>query len=125
MTTENQQTSPDPASSLDPDWQTRARYWQRKLGRIQLGAEPVEEQLAKYRRVTWMLTGVPLGLSLMFVALFAAFRRPDVGLVVSGILFLPIVLLAWIDYGLLSRRVARYSRELDEHRARKATPGRT
>jgi hypothetical protein len=48
-----------------------------------------------------------------------------VGLVVSGILFLPIVLLAWIDYGLLSRRVARYSRELDEHRARKATPGRT
>jgi hypothetical protein len=113
------------SGDLDADWQARAGYWQRKLGRIRLGAEPVEEQLVKYRRVTWMLTAVPLGLSTMFVALFAAFRRPDVGLIVSGVLFLPVVLFAWIDYGLLSRRVARYLREFDEHRARRSTSGRT
>src|SRR3954467_8392447 len=113
MWTMTEHASPGPDPTLDAEWLDRERYWRRKLGRIRLGAEPVEEQLAKYRRVTWGLTAVPLGLALMFVALFAAFRRPDVGLVVSGILFLPVVLLAWIDYGLLSRRVARYSRELE------------
>ena len=108
--------APDPSTTAQEDWQDRERYWRRTLGRIRLGAEPVEEQLRKYRRVTWMLTAVPLGLAAIFVALFSAFRRPDVGIVTALVLFLPVVALAWIDYGLLSRRVARYSSELRQYR---------
>ena len=114
---------PAPEPHPDDAWAGRERYWRRKLGRIRLGVEPVEVQLAKYRRVTWMLTAVPLGLATMFVALFAAFRRPDVGIVTALVLLLPIVALAWIDFMLLSRRVAGYTRELEEHRRRGATPG--
>lgn len=93
------------------DWSDRERYWRRKLGRIRLGAEPIAEQVAKYRRVTWALTLVPLGLWVFFVALFSAFRRPDVGLVLASVLMLPVVVVAWIDFGLLNWRVARYERE--------------
>ncbi len=39
--------------SLDRPWrllgETRERYWRGKLGRIRLGVEPIEEQMAKYR----------------------------------------------------------------------------
>src|SRR2546430_616305 len=115
---EQRQPPTEPEPSPDAAWVDRERYWRRKLGRIRLGAEPVDEQLAKYRRVTWMLTAVPLGLALVFVALFSAFRRPDVGAVVALVLFAPVVVVAWIDFGLLSRRVMRYSRELEQHRRR-------
>lgn len=106
-------------------WQARRRHWRQKLGRLRLGAEPLEEQLARYRRVTWMLTAVPLTIALMILGLFSAFRRPDVGLVVASILFLPVVILAWIDFGLLRSRVARYTREREEYERRQATSGRT
>src|SRR4051794_7396013 len=85
----------------DEAWQARQRYWRRKLGRLRLGVEPLEDQLARYWRVTWMLTAVPLAIGLMFLGLFAAFERPDVGLVLASILLLPVVLIAWFDYGLL------------------------
>jgi len=117
--------SPGPEPRLDAEWLDREHYWRRKLGRIRLGVEPVEEQLAKYRRVTWMLTAVPLGLSMMFVGLFSAFARPDVGIVSALVLFLPVIVVAWIDYGLLSRRVACYLTEVEEHRKRRANSGRT
>jgi hypothetical protein len=109
----------------DEAWQARQRYWRHKLGRLRLGAEPLEDQLARYRRVTWMLTAVPLGIGLMFVALFTAFGRPDVGLVLASILLMPIVLIAWLDDGLLRSRARRYARERAEHERRQATPGRT
>lgn len=116
---------PEEEPSSEAAWQARERYWRRALGRIRLGAEPVEEQLAKYRRVTWMLTAVPLGLAAMIVALFAAFRRPDVGGLVALVLFLPVVAVAWFDFGRLNRRAARYLREREEYDARRSTPGRT
>ncbi len=97
--------------NLDGDWRVRQRYWARKLGRIRLGAEPVEEQLAKYRRVTLMLTAVPFGVALMFFALFSAFGRPDVGLILSAVLLLPIVTIAWLDFSLLYHRVHAYMHE--------------
>ena len=100
--------SPDPP---DPAWIDRERYWRRKLGRIQLGAEPVGEQLARYRRVTWMLTAVTLGVGAMIVGLFAAFRRPDIGLILAAILFAPVLSVAWFDHLRLGRLVARYQRE--------------
>ncbi len=108
-----------------PDWTARRHYWQRKLGRLRLGAEPIVEQLARYRRVTWMLTAVPFGLALMFVGLFVVFKRPDVGLILVGILLFPIVVLAWLDYAMLVTRAARYSRELREAKKQQATPRRT
>lgn len=117
---------PEPRPTVEVDWQTRERYWRGKLGRIRLGVEPIEEQMAKYRRVTWVLTAVSLGLALIFLALFTAFRRPDVGAILAGILMLPVVSLAWLDYGLLRLRATRYLRELEEYRRRQSTPsGRT
>jgi membrane protein YdbS with pleckstrin-like domain len=109
----------------DEAWQARQRYWRRKLGRLRLGVEPIEDQLARYRRVTWMLTAVPLIIGLMFLGLFAAFQRPDVGLVLAAVLLLPIVAIAWIEHGLLLLRAARYTRERAEYERRQATSGRT
>jgi hypothetical protein len=118
-------SGPRNESVADEAWQARQRYWRHKLGRLRLGVEPLEEQLARYRRVTWMLTAVPLTIALMFLGLFSAFRRPDLGLVVASILFLPIVSIAWIDFGLLRSRATRYTREREEHERRQATSGRT
>jgi len=111
-------TKTDPLT--DPAWSARLRYWRRKLRRLRLEAEPLEVQLARYRRVTWALTAIPLALAVMFVALFTAFRRPDVGVVLALILLVPVVVVAWIDDGLLRRRAALYTRELAEHHRRTA-----
>ena len=97
----------------DPDWNERERYWRRKLGRIRLGVEPVEDQLERYRRVTLLLTLVPGLLAAMFVSLFAAFGRPGVGAVFAAVFLLPIVLMAWLDYALLRSRTRAYLTERD------------
>jgi hypothetical protein len=110
--------------SVEAQWQARQRVWERKLRRLRLGAEPIGEQLARYRRATWMLTAVPLVIGAMFVGLFAAFDRPDIGLILASILLLPIVAIAWIDYGLLHRRATRYLRERAEYEGRRAAAGR-
>jgi hypothetical protein len=125
MTTDSAGSPVEPPGGDDAAWRARQRQWQRKLGRIRLGVEPIPVQLARYRRVTWMLTAIPFGIGAMFIALFAAFRRPDIGLIVAGVLLLPIIVLAWIDYGLLAARAARYLRECAAHEARPGTPGRT
>lgn len=109
----------------DAAWQARQRYWRRKLGRLRLGAEPMEEQLARYRRVTWMLTAVPLVIGSIFLSLFTAFRRPDVGLILASVLLLPIVVIAWLDDALLRLRAAHYARERAEYERRQAGAGRT
>ena len=114
--------APEP---VDPEWDARLRYWRRALGRLRLGAEPIEEQLARYRRATLVLTAVTSALALFFLGLFAAFRRPDVGLVLDLIFLAPIVALAWLDDALLRRRASRYARDLHAHEARRdgKTPG--
>ena len=100
---------------LESRWQLRRDQWRRKLGRLRLGVEPIEEQLARYRRVTWALTAVPSLLGLMFLTLFTVFGRPDIGLIFDAIVLLPIVIGAWLDYGLLAKRATRYRLELDEY----------
>ncbi len=96
---------------LEAEWAKREAMWRRKLGRIRLGVEPIEDQLVRYRRVTWVLTGIPLALSGFFVTLFAVFGRPGVGAVLAAVLLAPIALGAWIDHALLVSRARRYLRE--------------
>src|SRR5262249_46315836 len=97
-------------------WAAREQYWRRKLKRLRFGAEPIQEQLARYRRVTWALTAIPCGLGLVFFTLFAVFGRPDIGLIVVTVLLLPIVLGAWLDNWLLTSRTRRYLQEQAGHR---------
>ncbi len=94
-----------------------------RLGRLRLGAEPLPEQLARYRRVTWALTLVPGVIAAIFLSLFTAFGRPDVGLIVVSLVCAPIVLFAWIDQWILAARVRRYERELASARLTLPVPG--
>jgi hypothetical protein len=105
---------------LDSDWRSRENRWRHRLGRLRLGVEPLGEQLERYRRVTWALTAVPCLLGLMFLTLFGAFGRPDIGLIFVAIVLVPIVLGAWIDYTVLASRARGYLAERDEYMRRKA-----
>ena len=87
----------------------------RKLGRLRLGVEPIEEQLTRYRRVTWVLTAIPGFLSAFLFCLFVVFGRPDIGLVVACLLFVPIALGAWLGFWRLHRRGMRYLTELGDY----------
>jgi hypothetical protein len=101
--------------ALESRWQLRQNQWRRKLGRLRLGVEPIEEQLARYRRVTWALTVVPSLLGLIFLTLFTVFGRPDIGLIFDAIVLLPVVIGAWLDYALLVSRARRYRLEFNEY----------
>jgi fatty acid desaturase len=103
------------AEDLEANWRMREGYWRRKLGRLRLGVEPIEEQLGRYRRVTWALTAVPAALAVFFFTLFAVFGYPLVGLVLDAIILLPIVLGAWADYALMASRAGRYRAEADRY----------
>ncbi len=112
---ESHVSTPDPAAELDVAWRARQERWRRKLGRLRLGVEPIGEQLARYRRVTWALTAVLAGLAVFFFTLFAIFGHPMVGLALVAVLPLPIVLWAWADYGLMAARAARYHAEAERY----------
>ena len=109
--------APSSLADLEAIWQARRAYWARKLGRIRLGVEPIEEQLTRYRRVTWMLSAVPAFVSIMLFTLFTVFGRPDIGAVVAALLFLPLVAGAWLGYFLLQRRARRDLLELDAYQS--------
>jgi len=111
---------PGSLHDLETRWSARMKYWARTLGRLRLGVEPIEDQLTRYRRVTWLLTAVPGFLSTFLFCLFAVFRRPDIGLFVAALLFLPIVLGAWFGYFLLERRGRRYLAELADYQWRES-----
>ena len=61
-----------------------------------------------------MLTAIP-GFVARSFCLFAAFGRPDIGLVVSALLFLPIASGAWLGHALLVSRARQYLAERDEY----------
>jgi hypothetical protein len=100
---------PDPPSAAG--WAERERLWRRKLGRIRLGAEPLEDQLARYRRASWGLTAVSGLIAALFFGLFSAFGAPAVGAIVAGVLLLPVLVFAWLEDWTLHRRVGAYLRE--------------
>jgi hypothetical protein len=104
-------------------WPEREARWKRKLRRLRLDAEPIEEQLERHRRVTIALSAVSALIGLMFLAIFAAFGRPDVGAVVSGVLVVPVVGLAWVDHAILEARASAYLRERAAHFSKANPPG--
>jgi hypothetical protein len=108
---------------LEEAWAARQQYWRRQLGRLRLGVEPLEEQVARYRRATWMLTFVASVIGVMFLSLFAAFRRPDLGVILALLVVVPIGGVAWLDFLRLERRAARYLRELHEFERRRTASG--
>jgi hypothetical protein len=89
----------------------REVYWQSKLRRLRIGAEPLTVQVALYRKTTVVLTIVCAGLATVFLAIFASFRRPDIGLIVDLCVVVPIVSIAWLDQLILERRVTTYELE--------------
>ncbi len=95
----------------DDDWSERELYWRRRLRRLRFGVEPLAVQVEKYRKVTVALSCVCAGIALMFLMIFAAFHRPDIGAIVDLILFAPVIGLAWIDYRTLAGRAAAYEAE--------------
>jgi hypothetical protein len=107
----------NPVANLESRWRERQREWAQRLGRLRLGAEPIEEQLARYRRVTWGLAIVPGVISLMFLALFSVFGRPDIGLLIVLLLFVPIVAFSWLGYQRMERRAKAYRAEEDRYEA--------
>jgi hypothetical protein len=105
-----------PSIETDQDWADRELYWRRKLRRLRFGVEPLAVQVEKYRKVTIVLSAVSAGIALMFLMIFSAFRRPDVGLILIAILIAPIIGLAWLDFRTLAGRVAGY--ELERKKAK-------
>ena len=92
-------------------WTDRERRLRWKLRRLRFNAEPLSEQVAKYRRATLVLTVVPMGIACIFLAIFTAFGRPDVGAILSVVILLPIIAAAWFDYWRLAGNVMAYERE--------------
>jgi hypothetical protein len=113
---DRQERTTESIADLEAHWAVRRNYWARKLGRLRLGVEPIEEQLTRYRHVTVVLTAVPGFLSVFIFCLFAVFKRADIGFVVAGLLFLPIAGGAWLGYNRLERSARKYLAELEEYR---------
>ena len=110
----------DELADLEARWRVRQQEWSRKLGRLRLGVEPLEEQLDRYRRVTWGLTVVPGVIAVMFLSLFAVFGRPDIGLILVAILPLPVIVFSWVGYKKLERRADAYRAELSKFEAERS-----
>jgi hypothetical protein len=106
------------SKEVSAEWSSRQRYWQGQLGRLRLGAEPLGQQLLRYRNVSWALTIVPAVIAAIFVALFTAFGAAPIGWVLGGLVLFPIAAVAWMDYWKLKTRVAGYECERREFESR-------
>jgi len=105
-----------PATPSTNDPATARRIaWQRKLRRLRLGAEPIEDQLRRLRRATWAGTVVAGWIGLFILGLFTAFGRPLIGLAFGGGLSAPILAWMWAS-DLRTHRLAR--RYVEEEAAR-------
>jgi hypothetical protein len=80
----------------------------RSLGRLRLDAEPLDVQLDRHRAAFYIMVGVTTAIATVFFALFTAFDRPGVGLIIAAVLWVPIVTGAWWDHARLARAVAAY-----------------
>lgn len=104
-----------PMPSLDAsaaDANARRQQWQRRLPRLRLDAEPIDQQLLKLRNSTRVLSVVVLGIGVLFFVLFSLFGSPVVGLIVGGVLFGSVVTPAWRSFYQTRDGAAAYLREL-------------
>ena len=101
-------------SLLSEAWPERQRLWVRELGRVRLGIEPIPQQLKRYQGVAWVITIIAALMGLFIAALFTAFKAPGTGLIVSGILFVPVIVSAWLGYWKMESRAIAYLREKAE-----------
>lgn len=101
-------------SLLSEVWPERQRLWVRELGRVRLGIEPIPQQLKRYQGVAWVITIIAALMGLFIAALFTAFKSPGTGLIVSGILFVPVIVSAWLGYWKMESRAIAYLREKAE-----------
>ena len=76
-------------------------------------ADANDDRLARSRRAAWAGTAVIGVLAVAFFSLFAAFRRPLIGLAVDGIFLVPIALIVWIDHAVSVHRARRSSAKDD------------
>lgn len=97
------------------NWPERERYWRRRLGRIKLGVEPVEQQLELYRRITWMVTLLALGIGAIIFVLFAARGAILWGLAIAAPISVPVIALAWFEHYRLHNRAMAYLAERSRH----------
>jgi hypothetical protein len=103
-------------------WSDREVHWRKRLRRLRLDAEPVEEQVTRLRRVTIALTVIATFIGLIFLSIFAAFGRLDVGGFVVVVLILPIAGFAWLDQTILEARASAYLRERSARFSRPTRP---
>ena len=80
----------------------------RSAGRLRPDAEPIDVQLTRHRAAFHALAGVTTAIAAVFFALFAAFDRPGVGLLVAILFWLPIVGFSWRDQVQLAREAQAY-----------------
>jgi hypothetical protein len=74
--------------------------------------EPIQEQVERYRRVSLTLMAVQGFMALFFFTLFSVFGRPDIGLVVVAVLFVPMIVCSWLGFKRMERRANTYLEEL-------------
>jgi hypothetical protein len=99
-------------AELEEKWSSAQRQWRRRLGRLRLGVEPIEEQVERYRRVSLTLMAVQGFMALFFFTLFSVFGRPDIGLVVVAVLFVPMIVSSWLGFKRMQWRANTYQVEL-------------
>lgn len=100
-------------SSLD--WPSRQREWQRRLPRLRLEAEPIEEQVERYRRATIALSVITAGIAAIILILFTLFGAPWFGVFLSLLPAGAVISAAWRSHQRLRHASAQYL--LDRHAA--------
>ncbi|WP_169981185.1 hypothetical protein [Tautonia rosea] len=91
-----------------PDWPARKRDWQRRLPRLRLEAEPIEEQIDRYRRATIALSVVTMMVAGMVLVLFTVFGAPWFGLLVSLVPAGTVISAAWRSHQQLRSGARKY-----------------
>ncbi len=101
----------------------RQFYWQSQLRPIRLGAEPVADQIRRRMLVNAAGSVCVALIGLIFLGIFAAFGRSDLGLIIAGTLFAVGIVGNWIVYFRLRRRMRAYLVELEGDENDNAPPG--
>jgi hypothetical protein len=113
----------DPRSEPSiPDWSSRQREWQRRLPRLRLEAEPIEEQLDRYRRATIGLSAVTAAIAGIILIVFTLFGAPWFGLLLSLVPAGAVIGAAWRSHQRLRLAAVQYLLDRETAQARTDRP---